>query len=118
MNEVTYEAYIKYLDNRTKQESLKPIAAGILHAHHANAELQKERADYIAENKQQADLLSLAKEQMDALQAKNERLTERVDELVGLNKRLREILTREVDDGRAEVDDIGIEAWIEKALQK
>ena len=33
------------------------------------------------------------------------------------NKKLREILTREVNDGRAEEDDIGIEAWIEQALK-
>lgn len=34
------------------------------------------------------------------------------------NKRLREILAREVDDGRAEVDDIGVEAWIDQALKQ
>lgn len=33
------------------------------------------------------------------------------------NKKLREILVREVDDGRAEVDDIGIDAWLEQALK-
>ena len=33
------------------------------------------------------------------------------------NKRLRSILAREVDDGRPEVDDIGVDAWIEQALK-
>lgn len=33
------------------------------------------------------------------------------------NERLREILAREIDDGRADVDDIGVEVWIEQALK-
>ena len=41
----------------------------------------------------------------------------RITELEAENKKLREILAREVDDGRAEVDDIGIETWIEQALK-
>lgn len=32
------------------------------------------------------------------------------------NTRLRELLIAEIDDGRAEVDDIGPQAWIEAAL--
>lgn len=39
------------------------------------------------------------------------------EQLQAENKKLREILIREVDDGRAEVDDIGIEAWLEQALK-
>lgn len=42
---------------------------------------------------------------------------DKLQEIEAENKQLREILTREVDDGRAEVDDIGIEAWIEQALK-
>lgn len=37
-------------------------------------------------------------------------LEDRIKELKAENKKLREILTREIDDGRAEVDDIGAEA--------
>ena len=40
-----------------------------------------------------------------------------IKQLEAENKKLREILAREVDDGRAEVDDIGIETWIEQALK-
>lgn len=43
---------------------------------------------------------------------------EKIEQLEAENKRLREILAREVDDGRAAVDDIGIEAWIEQALKE
>lgn len=46
---VTYEAYMKYLDNLSKQEALQPIAAGILKAYHANASLEAE-----VEKKQEA----------------------------------------------------------------
>lgn len=42
---------------------------------------------------------------------------EQIKELEAENKKLREILRREIDDGRAEVDDIGVEAWIEQALK-
>jgi len=41
----------------------------------------------------------------------------RIADLQAENKRLREIIAREVDVGRADVDDIGIDAWIEAALK-
>ncbi len=34
------------------------------------------------------------------------------------NEKLRKIIVREVDVGSAEVDDIGIDAWIEQALKE
>ncbi len=40
-----------------------------------------------------------------------------LSELQAENKQLRKIIVREVDDGRAAVDDIGIDAWIEQALK-
>lgn len=51
------------------------------------------------------------------LKGQNTKLKKKVNRLQAENKRLREILTREIDDGRAAVDDIGIEAWIEQALK-
>jgi hypothetical protein len=38
-------------------------------------------------------------------------------ELEAENAKLRKILAAEINDGRAEVDDIGVEAWIEQALK-
>jgi len=34
------------------------------------------------------------------------------------NRKLRELLITELDVGRADVDDIGVEAWIEQALKE
>lgn len=45
-----------------------------------------------------------------------EKVKEHQEQLEAENKGLRAILKREIDDGRAEVDDIGADAWIEQAL--
>ena len=42
---------------------------------------------------------------------------ERIKELEGVNKKLKDLLKEEVDDGRAIIDDMGFDAWLEQALK-
>jgi len=42
---------------------------------------------------------------------------ERIKELEGVNKKLKDLLKEEVDDGRAMIDDMGFDAWLEQALK-
>lgn len=39
-----------------------------------------------------------------------------IDEYVEREQGLRALLKKEVDDGRAEIDDIGFDAWLEQTL--
>ena len=46
-----------------------------------------------------------------------EQQAERIKELEGVNKKLKDLLKEEVDDGRAMIDDMGFDAWLEQALK-
>lgn len=61
-----------------------------------------ESADAVAEQEYDTDISYTRSDIAEAVQAEN--------------TRLRELLIAEIDDGRAEVDDIGPQAWIEAAL--
>lgn len=52
-----------------------------------------------------------------ALEKENDKLREQIEALETENKRLHILLRKEVDDGRAEVDDMGYDAWLEKNLK-
>ena len=51
------------------------------------------------------------------LRKRMRRLFKYIKKIETENKRLHSLLRKEVDDGRAEVDDIGYEVWLKQALK-